>query len=65
MDGGASQVPLEDSPGKAAVPPTASALRDELAMSGQRLLAASGQIRMAAHTLGATDLGSHRRRTNS
>ncbi|HYZ99624.1 MAG TPA: hypothetical protein VE575_12785, partial [Acidimicrobiales bacterium] len=32
--------------------PAASTLRDEVAVSGQRLLAASGQIPMAAHTRG-------------
>jgi hypothetical protein len=40
---------VEGSTGTAVVAPAASALRDEVAMSGQRLLAASGQIPMAAH----------------
>lgn len=37
-------------PARAVVSPAASTLRDEMAVSGQRLLAASGQIPMAAHT---------------
>ena len=43
------QVPVEDRPGKAIVALTASTLSDELAVGGQRLLAASGQVPMAAH----------------
>ena len=35
--------------------PGASTLRDEMAMSGQRLLAASGQVPMAAHTKARTE----------
>lgn len=42
-------VPVEDGTGRAVVYPAASTLREEMAMSGQRLLAASGQIPMAAH----------------
>jgi hypothetical protein len=38
------QVPVEDSPRKEDTSPTASTLRDDLAGSGQRLLAASEQI---------------------
>jgi hypothetical protein len=43
-------VPVEGGTGRAVVSPAASTLRDEMAVSGQRLLAASGQIPMAAHT---------------
>jgi hypothetical protein len=38
------------------VSPAASTLCDEMAVSGQRLLAASGQIPMAAHRLPACQL---------
>jgi hypothetical protein len=41
---------FEGDTARAVVSPTASTLRDEMAVSGQRLLAASGQIPMAAHT---------------
>jgi hypothetical protein len=37
-------------------PAGASTLRDEMAMSGQRLVAASGQIPMTAHTPVAAEL---------
>jgi hypothetical protein len=43
-------VSVEDGTGRAVVSPAASILRDEMAVSGQRLLAASGQIPMAAHS---------------
>jgi hypothetical protein len=43
------EVPVEGGTGRAVVSPTASTLRDEMAVSGQRLLGASGQIRWAAH----------------
>jgi len=43
------EVPVEGGTGRAVVSPAASTLRDEMAVSGQRLLAASGQIPMAAH----------------
>jgi hypothetical protein len=42
-------VPVEGGTGRAVVSPAACTLRDEMALSGQRLLAASGQIPMAAH----------------
>ncbi len=42
-------VPVEGGTGRAVVFPAASTLREEMAVSGQRLLAASGQIPMAAH----------------
>ena len=42
------EVPVGGGTGTAVVYPAASTLRDEVAMSGQRLLAASGQIPMAA-----------------
>jgi len=44
------QVPVEGGTGRAVVSHAASTLREEMAMSGQRLLAAGGQISMAAHT---------------
>jgi hypothetical protein len=43
-------VPVEGGTGRAVGSPAASTLREEMAVSGQRLLAASGQIPMAAHT---------------
>ena len=43
-------MPVEGGTGGAVVSPATSTLRDEMAVSGQRLLAASGQIPMAAHT---------------
>ena len=43
------KVPVEGSTGRAVVSPTASTPRDEMAVSEQRLLAAGGQIPMAAH----------------
>ncbi len=46
---GSPEVPVEGGTGRAVVYPAASTLREEMAMSGQRLLAASGQIPMAAH----------------
>ena len=45
----ATEVPVEGGTGRAVVSPAASTLRDEMAVSAQRLLAASGQIPMAAH----------------
>jgi hypothetical protein len=45
-------VQVEGDTARAVVSPAASTLRDEMAVSGQRLLAASGQIPMAAHTSG-------------
>jgi hypothetical protein len=42
------EVPVDT--GRAVVAPAVSTLRDEMAVSGQRLLAATGQIPMAAHT---------------
>jgi hypothetical protein len=45
----APEVPVEGGTGRAVVSPAASTLREEMAVSGQRLLAASGQIPMAAH----------------
>jgi hypothetical protein len=44
-------VPVEDGTGTTVVSPAAGTLRDEMAVSGQRLLATSGQIPMAAHSL--------------
>ena len=41
-------MPVEGGTGTAVVSPAASTLRDEMAVIGQRLLAASGQIPMAA-----------------
>jgi len=49
-------MPVEDSTGKAVVSPAASTLRDEMAVGGQRLLAARGQIPMAAHIGGPAQL---------
>lgn len=46
-----AKVPVEGDTGTAVVSPAASTLRAEMAVSGQRLLAASGQIAMAAHIL--------------
>jgi hypothetical protein len=43
-------VPGEGDTARAVVTPTVSTLRVEMAVSGQRLLAACGQIPMAAHT---------------
>ena len=43
------EVPFEGGAGRARVFPAASTAREEMAVSGQRLLAASGQIPMAAH----------------
>ena len=43
-----AEVPVEGGTGRAVVSPAASTLREEMAVSGQRLLAASGQIPMAA-----------------
>jgi hypothetical protein len=43
-------VPVEGGTGRAVVSPATSTLREEMAVSGQLLLAASGQIPMAAHT---------------
>jgi hypothetical protein len=48
---GAHEVPVEGGTGRAVVSPAASTLHDEMAVRGQRLLAASGQIPMAAHNL--------------
>lgn len=45
------QVPVEASTGEAVVPPGASKLRDEVAVRGQRLVAGSGQIPMAADSM--------------
>ncbi len=42
-------MPVEGGTGTAIVSPAASTLRDGMAVSGQRLLAANGQIPMAAH----------------
>ncbi len=42
-------MPVEGGTGRAVVSPAASTLRQEMAVSGQRLPAASGQIPMAAH----------------
>lgn len=44
---------VEGGTGPAVVSPAASTLRDEMAVSGQRLLAATGQMPMAAHILRA------------
>jgi hypothetical protein len=44
------EVSVEGDTGRAVVSPAARTLRDENAMSGRRLLAASGQIPMAADT---------------
>lgn len=45
---GAAEVPVEDGKGRVVVSPAGSALRDEMAVNGQRLLAVSGQIPKAA-----------------
>ena len=46
-----SEVPVEGGTGGAVASPATSTLRDEMAVSAQRLLAsASGQIPMAGHT---------------
>jgi hypothetical protein len=45
------EVPVVDTTAKAVVSPVAITLRDEIAVSGQRLLAAGGQILIAAHSL--------------
>jgi hypothetical protein len=47
---GVPKVPVEGGAGKAVVSPAVGTLRDEMAVSGQRLLAVSGQIPMAAHS---------------
>lgn len=44
------EVPVEGGTCRAVVSPASSTLRVEMAVSGQRLLAASGQTSMAAHT---------------
>ena len=44
-------MPVEGGTGTAVMSPAANTLRDEMVVSGQRLLAASGQISIAAHTV--------------
>ena len=59
------EVPVEGGTGRAVVSPAASTLRDEMAVSGQRLLAASGQIPMAAHSRVSEPCGQGATRTSS
>jgi hypothetical protein len=57
------EVPVEGGTGRAVVSPAASTLREEMAVSGQRLLAASGQIPMATHSVVPEGPNRRRRRT--
>lgn len=60
--GAVTKVPVEGGTRRAVVSPAARTLRDEMAVSGQPLLATSGQMPMAAHTLQPCSSGSSRLR---